>query len=249
MLHFVDANCMIGTRQQIREGSLKNTQEHFSLMDDLGIKKAVVFHSFAKEADCRAGNSLLENETDGYKCFLKQWVVMPNIWGEFIQPEQLIVEMRQKDVRSVRLFPLSFNHSLKPYASGELISILSQHQVPIFIDRDQFTAWENIYDLCQDYPEAKFILCNTGYNCTRQLVPLMYACHNLYIDTSTLLMHQSIRDFCSYFGSQRLIFGSGAPIGSMAAAVSLIRYSDIPVQDKEQIAYKNIEKLLREATL
>lgn len=249
MLYFIDANCMIGTRQQIREGSLKNTQEYFSLMDDLGIKKAVVFHSFAKEADCRAGNSLLENETDGYECFLKQWVVMPNIWGEFIQPEQLIAEMRQKNVRSVRLFPLNFNYSLKPYASGELLSILSKHQIPVFIDRNQFAAWEDVYELCQDYPKAKFVLCNTGYNCTRQLAPLMNVCRNLYIDTSTLLMHQSIRDFCSYFGAQRLIFGSAAPIGSMAAAVSLIRYSDITVQEKEQIAYKNIEKLLGEAIL
>lgn len=249
MLHFIDANCMIGARQQVREGSLRDTQEYVHLMDDLGIKKAVVFHSFAKEADFQTGNFLLENETDGYECFLKQWVIMPNICGEFIQPEQLITKMRQKNVRSVRLFPLNFNYSLKPYVSGELFSILSKHQIPIFIDRNQFAAWENIYELCQDYPQAKFVLCNTGYNCTRQLVPLMNVCHNLYTDTSTLLMHQSIRDFCSYFGAHRLIFGSGAPIGSMAAAVSLIRYSDITVQDKEQIAYKNIEKLLGEATL
>lgn len=249
MITFIDANCMIGPRQHVREGALKSTPEFVHLMDELGISQAIAYHSASKEADPKLGNELLFEETKGYSKFIFQWGVMPDIWDGFYKSEELSKKMKKNDIRCVRLFPKTCGYSLEPYVSEELLTFLTNHKIPVFIDRSEFSTWNELYELCTSYSNGIFILCDTSYDCLRQLVPIMEQCQNLFIETSTLFMHQSIRDFCFHFGAERLVFGSSAPIHSMAAAVSLIRYSDISQREKEMIASRNIERLLKEVLL
>lgn len=249
MISFIDSNCMIGRRMMSREGDLKSTEDILTLMDELGITQAVVYHSVAKEADMKLGNSLLPEETKGMDRFIKQWTVMPNIWNEFFDASVLLEEMKAQNITSVRLLPKSFGYSLKPYACGSLIDSLAAHKIPIFIDRNQLSDWDALYELCTSYPDARFVLCNTTYHCTRFLIPIVAACHNLYVETSTFLMHNGIQHFCDQFGAHRMIFGSNAPEASMAAGVSLIRYANISSAEEQMIASENIKRLLGEATL
>lgn len=248
MIKFIDANCMIGPRQLVREGALKSTQEILSLMEELGIFKAIAYHGVCKEADLMLGNQLLIQESHDEN-FIMQWGVMPDIWGGFYCIEDLAEEMKLHNIRCVRLFPKTYQYSLEPYVSGELLTFLVSHKIPVFINLSELNSWEELYKLCMSYPDGIFVLCETSYDGLRSLVPIMEHCHNLFLETSTLSMHQSIRDFCFHFGAQRLIFGSGVPTHSMAAAVSLIRYADITQKEKELIASKNIERLLKEVAL
>lgn len=249
MIQFIDSNCMVGRRMMPREGAPKSTEDLKNLMDELGITQAVVYHSIAKESDMKLGNSLLSEEVKGSGRFFKQWAVMPNVWNEFLDPSDLCREMKAQNITSVRLFPQAFGYSLKPYACGALLERLASHKVPIFIDRDQLSSWDALYELCNDYPNARFVLCNTTYHCTRFLVPIVSACDNLYVETSTFLMHNGVQHFCEQFGAHRMIFGSNAPEASMAAGVSLIRYANLSPAEKEMIASKNIQQLLGEVTL
>lgn len=252
MFQFIDANCMLGQRLVVRAGSLKNTEEIAAFMDSCGIAKAIVYHCTAKENVPDLGNHLLEDEIaqkGKTGQFIKQWVVMPDFWGEFMPPAKLLSRMKEQGVTSVRMYPDSHGYSIEPYASGRLIEALSECKVPIFIEQGQLGSWDGVYRLCQNYPAARFVLVEPGYRCARYLAPILDTCSNLWVDTSNLLMHNGLREVCKYHGAHRLIFGSGAPVGSMAAAVSLIRYADLSKEEKSLIASDNINKLLKEVCL
>jgi len=249
MIQFIDANCRLGRRNIRREGSLETTEELAVLMEKCGVEQAIVCHSVAVEGNVKLGNDLLAKEMAGMECFLKQWVVMPNVWDDFMAPGQLLSEMKRNDVRCVRMYPTAFKHSLKPYAARELINALTSHKVPIFIDMGQLASWDELYGLCADYPDARFVICDTGYRCLRWLCPILDACSNLYVETSTMVSHNGIRELCRSFGAERFLFGSKAPEYSLAAAVSLIRYSDITEGEKEKIAAGNLLRLLEEVEL
>ena len=92
-------------------------------------------------------------------------------------------------------------------------------------------------------------MCGAGYRCLRYLVPVMNARENLYLETGTFLMHNGFRHFCEHMGADRLLYGSGAPDGSVAATVSQLLLSEIPDEEKERIASGNLTRLLSEVKL
>lgn len=247
MLKFIDSNCMIGRRNVCREGSPETASDFLEVMDRCGIEKAVAFHASAKESDAVIGNLLIEEENASGR-LIPQWVVMPNICNRFYAPAELIYKMKENSVTSVRFFQGIYGHSLKRYVSGELIDALTECRVPIFLDKSQI-SWDELYELLNEYPDTKFVICNTSYGCVMSLWPILGACPNLYVETSTFLMHNGISVFCHDFGAQRLLFGTGMPNVSATASASLIIYSDISDEEKQLVARGNILRLLEEVSL
>ena len=249
MIDLLDVNCRIGNGPVQREGAVSGIQGLLSLMDDFHVSKAVVYHAVSQYGDALLGNDLLLRETDGQTRFLLQWAVQPRLWDIHPTPEAWINKMRANGVKTVRLFPAQYGHSLKRYAAGELMDALAECRIPVFISFDQLSSWDALYDLCRTYPEIRFILCGAGYRCLRYLVPVMDACDNLYAETSTFLMHNGFLHFCENASAERLLFGSGFPDGSLAATVSQLMLSDISEHEKEMIAAGNITRLLSEVRL
>ncbi len=249
MLEFIDANCRVGRGPVQREGALENTDALLSLMDDFNVKQAVVYHAVAQYSDPLLGNSLLVNETGDSPRFLRQWAVQPRVWELFPAPAELLAQMKENDVCSVRLFPAQYGHSLKRYAAGELLDALGECRVPVFISLDQLKDWDALYGLCTDYPAVRFVLCRPGYRCLRRLVPILDACGNLWVETSDLLMHDGLKDLCRYQNAEKFIFGSGIPEASLAAAASQLLLSEISDEEKQLIAAGNISRLLSEVRL
>ena len=246
MLKFIDANCMIGRRISPQKGAATTTEEFIEIMDRCGIEKALAYHAVAKESIMEIGNQLLEEEPADR--FMKQWVVMPGEYGEFMPEEKLLSLMKEKDVRSVRMFPGLFLYSVRPYASGKLIHALTEAKVTIFIDKRKM-SWDDVYTLLTSYPETRFILCSYTYRELRQLFPLLGACKNLMIDTANLFLHNGVKEYCRLFGAERLVFGTAMPDGAPSNIVPLLSYADISMEEKQMIASGNILRLLEEVSL
>ncbi len=249
MIKFIDANCRVGRGPVQREGAIEDTAALLSLMDDFHVAKALAHHAVAVYADPLLGNELLIKETRGSDRFLPQWAVLPRIWELFPTGAEWLAQMKENGVSSVRMFPAQYGHSLKRYAAGELLDALGECRVPVFIALDQLKDWDALYELCTDYPAVRFVLCSPGYRCLRSLVPILENCGNLFVETSNFLGHNALRDFCKYHGAQRLIFGSGIPEASLAAAASQLCLSEISDEEKQLIAAGNIERLLSEVRL
>ncbi|MBE7035683.1 MAG: hypothetical protein E7403_00110 [Ruminococcaceae bacterium] len=250
MIKFIDANCMIGNRMAPREGSPVTTGDFLEIMDRVGIEQAICYHSVGVENSCLLGIPELEKTVTGYEDrLMKQWVVQPNIWDEFMTPQMLLAEMKKHSVKTVRFFPFSKQYSMAPYSAGSMIDALSECNVPIFVNYAEMQGAANIYDLCKNYPKAKFVICDPGYRTVRFLAPIFESCDNIYLDSSNFIIHNAVARFCQYVGAERMLFGSGMPNASAAAATSLIRYADISDEEKQLIASGNILRLLEEVAL
>lgn len=244
-LQYFDCNCSFGMRGIVEPGSFHKAGDLVERMRHYGIKRALVYHSMAREYNPAVGNSMLMKEITDDPSFYPLWVVMPHHTGEFPEPEELRRRMKEYNVRAVRMFPAPAEHcySLARWNCGELLSMLEACKIPLFIGLAQLD-WERLHELCSDYPGLKIIVTELGYSVDRDLYPLLKKFENLYIETTGYKVHSGIEEICGRFGAHRLIFGSRMPEYSGGSAVSMINYARITENEKKMIAGENLEKLL-----
>lgn len=248
-MKFIDARCQLGRRGTFREGEPVTKADILELMDRCDIEKAVAYHSMTKEGDMKVGNALLLEETAGDSRFIRQWAAMPSAFGEFMSPEELVAGMKENHVSSLRLFPRTCGHSLKPYALGKLMAAAADCRIPVFMTYAESGADDALYALLTDYPEVNFVISDVSYREERKMFPILERCKNLYIGTGNYVVHGGVKTMCEYFGAERMIFDTGLPTGSATAAVSLICFAEISEEEKQLIAHGNIERLLAEVKL
>ncbi len=248
MIEFVDSNLMVGKRKVLREGSVYKTEDYLELMDRCGVKSAMAYHSIAKECDIIPGNQMLDEFLKTNKRFMGQWVIMPSDTEESYAPEELIHKMKQSGIKAVRIYPQMHMFSIKSYTCGKLFKTLQAHKIPVFIEKCEI-EWGDLYELLKEYPKLPVVLCDTGYRCRRQLLPILRECKNLYVESSSYVPNNGVEDFCKKVGADRMIFGSGIPNGSVCGATALIRYSCISEEEKQKIASGNLLRLLAEVKL
>ena len=248
-MKFLDARIELGQRCMPHEGAPNTTEEILEVMERCNIEKAIVYHTIAKEANMQAGNEELLKITGKDTPFLRQWFAMPSYFGEFMEPAELMRQMKQHDVTSLRLMPKKCNYPLKPYIMGKLMAACADCHVPVFLTLHHDIAPTEVYELCKDYPDVSFVICGVDYRQNRLLGPILEQCPNFYFGTSIYVVHQGLKLMSDYGYTDRMIFESGLPCGSATAAVSLIHYAEISKEEKELIAHGNMERLLSQVTL
>ena len=252
MLDFFDINVSIGRSRVPFPHSFSDIEGLRKSMESYGIKKAMVYHRAALEDDINLGNSLLLDELHGNDNLYPVWLVMPHHTGEFSKPGDLLKQMKDADVKAVRMFPYYKYHrfSIAKRNCYELFSALEDSRVPLFLELDtDFVDWDSIDDTCVRHPDLRLVLCGLDYGVDRNLYPILSLHKNVYLETYRYKTHYGIEEICLKFGAGRLVFGSGMPLFSGAAAVSMVNYAQISEKEKEMVACGNLESLLKEVRL
>lgn len=244
-IRFFDCNSVIGRRRIKNPGSFHETGELIRKMQYYGIEGAMVYHSLASGYSPSVGNRLLLDEIKDYSFLKGVWVVLPHHTGEFPKPEGLRIEMKNNNIKAVRIFPAAKDHgfSISDWCCGELFDMLEACRVPLMVDLDQL-AWDELYGILSAHPGLRVILTGLHYNCGRNLYPLLDKFEHLYIETIGFKPFNGIEDVCRRFGAHRLIFGTCSPLYSGGAAVGMISYAPVSHGEKCMIAGGNLEKLL-----
>ena len=244
-LNFFDCNCSFGMRSVKYPGSFSSLDELIRNMNNYGIKKALVYHSMAREYDIKTGNKMLMTEIADYPFLYPVWIVMHHHTGEFPSPDLLKAQLKENNVKAVRIFPSILDHwySISDWNCKELFNMLETSKIPLIVGLDQIT-WDELHNLCLHHPELIVILSDVNYRINRNLYTLLEKFPNLHVETSGYKGFDGISDFCKFFGAHRLIFGTAMPVLSGAAAVSMINYARISDKEKQMIASENLEKLI-----
>lgn len=244
-MSFFDSNCSVGRRGIVHAGSFCTVEELVGRMKNYGIAKALVHHAMAREYDPGTGNRMLLEEIRIYPSLIPVWVVMPHYTGEFPRPVEWVEGAIQSGVRAVRIFPSvsDQNFCVEEWNCGEMLRIIEKHKMPLLIDMDQL-GWNEMHGLLSRHPGLKVLLTNAGYRIDRNLYRLLELHKNLFLETSGYKVFNGIEEICSRFGAHRLVFGSGMPVFSGAASVSMIHYAQISEKDRRRIFYENLEELL-----
>ncbi|MGQ9597006.1 MAG: amidohydrolase family protein [Thermoproteota archaeon] len=151
------------------------------------------------------------------------------------------------------MYPNNHHFSLSEWCVGELLSELEEYRMPLLIDFSiihyhdaiQKIQWNAIYDICKNHKNLPVILLRMGLAVNRNLFPLLALFENLYVDISYYQVNNGIETICEKFGAHHLLFGTGLPVFSPAAPLSMLMYSGISIEEKKMIGGENLKRLLK----
>ncbi|MBE9511198.1 MAG: hypothetical protein IMY71_09990 [Bacteroidetes bacterium] len=244
-LNFFDCNCSVGRVAYPHLYDIPDVEGLLKEMETAGIEEALVYHIVARDGYPPLGNSMLMEEIKNIPELHPVWVVLPHHTGEMPHPDNLLQEIKKNNVKAVRIYPKVNYHSfsISEWCSGELLCGLEEERIPLILDMET-VSWEDVYTILGNHKQLPVIAATCNYRNNRYIYPLLEKFNNLFIELSRFMGAGAIEDIVKRFGSHHLIFGTNMPQYSGTAAVSILTYSDIDQEAKQDIAGKNLSKLL-----
>lgn len=244
-LEFFDCEAIFGNPGFKRETMPITKEDMLGKFDRYGIDRAMMRYEYSATGIPRVGNmELLEKIRDDSRLY-PVWYALPHYTGDFPEPEELVRQMKENNVRMLTL--LGGNWTVGEWTCGALFHAMEAHKIPLLLPLSRLSnGFTSLYELLQVHPGLRVILTATSYTYLRDLYPLLQMFSNLYLCTSTLKTQMGIEEIADKFGAERLIFGSGMPGLSGAASVALITYAKLDDTRKQLIAAGNLDRLLQE---
>lgn len=244
-LEFFDCEVIFGNPGFKREGMPVTKEEIQQRFDRYGIDRAMMRYEYSATGIPGVGNMELLEKIREDKNLLPVWYVLPHYTGESPEPEVLIQQMKEHNVRMLTL--VGGNWTVGEWTCGALFRAMEAHKIPLLLPLTRLAnGFASLYDLLRNHPDLRVILTAASYTCLRDLYPLLQMFPNLYFCTSTLRTQMGIEEVADKFGAERLIFGSGMPGISGASSVALITYCKLDEKRKQMIAAGNLDRLLQE---
>jgi len=218
-------------------------------MDRVGIEKASVWHRSQYEQDATVGNKKLIDGIKGYEDRLvPSWTILPDITDDQYAPDILFEEMRKNGVKTLRAFPEQDRYFLCKVTMGEQLQWIQDMKIPLYLS--PMFGFEPIYKVMEEFPDLTVIMANIGWWPSARLVyPLLNRYKNFYFETGDFSMLHGIEQVCAKFGSERLLYGSNFPTNAMAGSIYTLMKAGISEEARENIAFRNMERLLSEVKL
>ncbi|MBW7887866.1 MAG: amidohydrolase family protein [Bacteroidetes bacterium] len=240
---FFDCNCILGKRSDRREGEPWSVDSLLKDMSYYNIKKALVTYAPSKDYDAIFGNHQLITQISAYKNLLPVWTIVPPHTPEMPLPKKFFEDSEKHGIVAFTAFPILQNFSLNNWSCGELLKEIQKSHKPLLLPFSQ-TNWEEIHNLCSQYPNLSIIVHTVNYRQLRFLLPLWKIHSNLYVDTSWF----SILDIIPFLEENNLIkhllFGSNYPSYTPGASITLVTYANTSDQIKRSIACDNLQNII-----
>jgi len=247
-LDFFDVNVWIGGLMNDNLGISITVEELIKKMSSLNIKKAIAYHIYQRDAHPDFGNKVLVDEIFDKPFLYGLLTLLPFQTAEVERLE--FSKLKSQRIVGFILFPKRHNYILDRITFGNFLSELEYRRFPVFFDLySGFSVdYEGIYNILKDFPNLVCILCNLGiWNTDRYTWPLLDRFQNVYLESSFLSLYEGgLEETVKRFGGERILFGSGYPERYIEASMLQLIHSDISEEDKEKIAYKNIERIIGE---
>lgn len=170
-IRYFDCNCVLGRRTIRNPGSFYETEELVRKMGYYGVENAMVYHSMARKYAPAVGNQLLMEEIKDNPSLQGVWVALPHHTCEFPEPSVLRREMKENNIKALRIFPEDCHFSLSEWSCGELFAMLEECRIPLMIDLNQI-YWDGLHNILSAHPEMRVILTDVHYGIGRYIFPL-----------------------------------------------------------------------------
>lgn len=248
MRYYFDFNVMIGEPTVVQLDKWLDVDRLSKEMSRFNIKKALVYHSYSRDYDAYFGNNYLLENISGHSNILPSWVLLPFDVFPIDTPDKLLEELRNRNIKAVRLFPEYHNFPLEEEAVGDLLDLLEDIQIPILISPNK-VGWRDIYNILRNHRNLRLILVDLTYRNNAYIFPILKRYKNVYIELSGYITYLGIEGIYKRFGGERILFGSNLPYRNPGSTIFYVENADIPEDVKDLIAYKNAEKLIEEVAL
>jgi predicted TIM-barrel fold metal-dependent hydrolase len=254
-MDFFDCNCEIGYPAVAPLKPAPTAADLLRAMQHVGIQRALVRHTSQIYNTPVEGNPYLLEALRSHDNLIPAWGILPPQTRELGTVEEFIKNMEQSGVRALWAFPDKHTYLLNAETFGELFETMISRRMPLFMNVNEgelggFGGWALAASVLRQFPELRLVIVGHGaHGRDRMFRPLIEKYPNLHIDTSRYELDGGIAEFCGLYGSHRLLFGTNFPYTPMGGPWLTLLHSDIPDNDKQAIAGRNLERILREVRI
>ncbi len=247
---FFDFNAALGSS---RTGTWRPAVDRAGMiaaMDEAGIAESLAWHLGQQEWSVTEGNSLVAGMVNGEPRLRGCWAILPPVTKELPEPTAFFAAMRERRIGALRAFPGDHRWVLCRESLGSLLDGIVERRIPLLLSlRRGGVTWPMVYGLLRQVPDLVCVLCDLDdWGCERYFGPLLDLHRGVHLETSVLALHEAaIESLVRDHGTERLLFGTGFPDRSPAAAMLPLVHADISDEAKGAIASENARRLLAEA--
>ena len=253
---YLDCSAMIGKRGPKDQETRFETAVLLEEMEWCGIHGALVAHWTGKEYDPSYGNRKLLRELKKSSRLHGVWAVMPHHTGEMLPPRDVVQEMRDNGIRAAKMYPRTHHYFFNEDSCGELLSAFEEEDILLLVEGgamyhpDIFDPFNQVLlseldAAMSSHPRLRVLLLGSRWEATRYLHTLMAKHEKLYLEFSNHQANHALEVYSGWFGTERLLLGTGALDKSMGAAKAFVDYCTLTDEQKDLIAGKNLAGLLR----
>ena len=247
-MRFFDCNAFFGLPMIRPLAPVATAEELVAAMDRNGVERALTWHIAQHDVSPQAGNALLADGIRDQPRLVGCWTILPNQAREFPPLPTFLEQMRQANVRALRVFPSSHRYLVNAVSMGDWLEALVARRIPLLLSRRRGVEWRDVYALLAEFPDLVCVICDHGcWGEDRMFRPLLERYPNTYVDTAQYLLDGGIESLVADYGAQRLLFGSGFPESYMGGMMMALKHARIPGEAKAAIAGGNLERILEEA--
>ena len=245
-LDFFDVNCWVSVPSDQQLSKDIKIDEILDKMKRNSIKKAVFSNARCKMIDPLIANAELIDIIAQYENIYAAGCIVPEIVFQNGGAEIYLKSLIKQGIVVLRAFPRQHSYSLSDWCMGEIFGAMERYRLPLMLWHTE-TEFDTIAQLCSKYPEMPIILEGNDKKLiyhNRSFVPLLQHCKNLYIETHNFVQYLGFEYLVNGLKIDRLVFGSFAPYNDFGASLGALGLSDISIDSKRNIAYKNLESLV-----
>lgn len=224
----------------------KNAEELLAEMDFNGIDQAVVYHSSMIDVSPAYGNATIVKECSKASArLIPTLAFLPSVYNPEFTAEKIAEKMRACGAAALRAYPVENRFMLDAVTCGDVLEFMIENNIPLYLSPAY--GWEYIFAVMKEFPALRIIITNYGlWGSDGFFYPLVNAYKNVYVDTSDFQEIRGIEAFVNKFGSERMLFGTNYPMDNMGGPLSTLIGAKISQNDKENIAHRNMERLISE---
>ena len=212
------------------------------ILDKHKVARAATLSTVGIFMDCRRGNDLTWQAAQDDPRLLPTGTIDPR--GGLRCMEEL-AERAEQGFRLFALFPETQEWSLEHACCAEALRAAGEAGFPVMIEAAQSGAPTIIARLAEQ-SGARVILSHIGYRNLGEALMVMKNNPNVLLETHMLTSVDGIERMVDEVGSERLLFGSGAPLKYFSSAYLRLRFADLPAGERAAVLAGNFERLLEQ---
>jgi|YelNatPaOPRAMG01_1025707.scaffolds.fasta_scaffold07789_5 predicted TIM-barrel fold metal-dependent hydrolase len=190
--------------------------------------------------DATEGNeetlNLLKDETDVYPVATYD----PRAYPKGIE---FLEGLRSKGFLGIAFFPRLQGWVIDFAPFRDVLEILEKENIPIIIHTSGYGELTKISSLAGGI-KSPFIISGFNYSNLSEAIAVMKKSENIYIESHLFNSPDTLEYLKKYTGTDRIVFGSGAPLLSFETALSVIEKSYLSDEEKEGILGRNLERMI-----
>jgi predicted TIM-barrel fold metal-dependent hydrolase len=239
----VDAHTHVG---YTKYGDTLNAERLLKVMDEVGVDKAVLIPALSTGRPLPADKAAEEvkKAPDRLVAFA---AVNPKGKDAVANLEEAVVKHGAKGLKIHPTFQaLPADDEIWVYP---LVQKAQELKIPVMFHSGEgpyATPWQ-IGLVAMDFPKVTIIMAHMGLNSlsyTEGAIKMAKKASNLVLETAGVVHDHPITKACQAIGSDRIIFGSDAPINNPLHEIKKIQVAKIVEEDKRKILGENIARIL-----